>query len=275
MGQSGRPEILAMGATANVAARLQTVALPGSVDQPRDAPARRDLRHRRPRRAAPEGVTRPVSVHRVLQRAECEPSGAPRGRLTPSWPRTGDGNLLDRWERVLDGEGRDPAGRGPAGIGKSRLILALRERLLPDAHTWLECRGSLYTRGSPFHPMIELLEAGLAFTARDTPAEKLNRLRRGIELAGFDARDALPPIAGLLGLPVEPADDPARGDARNLRDRTIETLTAWMLALSRDQPVVLIVEDLHWFDPSSLDLLGALFARSATHRVLALMTARP
>jgi class 3 adenylate cyclase/tetratricopeptide (TPR) repeat protein len=279
MGQSGRPEILAMGATANVAARLQTVALPGSVVISHETLqlvqgifVSEDLGAR-----PLKGVTRPVSVYRVLQASGVRSRLAhSRGRLTPFVGREQEmGILLDRWERVLDGEGQTLLVRGPAGIGKSRLILALRERLLPDAHTWLECRGSLYTRGSPFHPMIELLEAGLAFTARDTPAEKLNRLRRGIELAGIDARDALPPIAGLLGLPVEPADDPGRGDARTLRDRTIETLTAWMLALSRDQPVVLIVEDVHWFDPSSLDLLGALFPRSATHRVLVLMTARP
>ena len=279
MGQSGRPEILAMGATANVAARLQTVALPGSVVISQETLQLvqgifviEDLGAKQLK-----GVTLPVAVHRVLQASGVRSRLAlARGRLTPFVGREQEmGVLRDRWERVLDGEGQTVLVRGAAGIGKSRLIFALRERLLPDAHTWLECRGSLYTRGSPFHPMIELLEAGLAFTARDTPAEKLNRLRRGIELSGLDARDALPPIAGLLGLPVEAADDPGRSDPRSLRDRTIETLTAWMLALSMDQPVVLIVEDVHWFDPSSLDLLGALFARTGSRRVLALMTARP
>jgi class 3 adenylate cyclase/tetratricopeptide (TPR) repeat protein len=279
MGQSGRPEILAMGATANLAARLQAVALPGSVVISQETLqlvqgifVTEDLGAK-----VLKGVSQPIGVHRVVQASGVRSRLAlSRGRLTPFVGRDQEmGVLLDRWERVLDGEGQTVLVQGAAGIGKSRLILSLRERLLPDAHTWLECRGSLYTRGSPFHPMIELLEAGLAFTARDTPAEKRKRLERGIELAGFDKRDALPPIAALLDLPAEPAEEPARSTPRSIRDRTIETLTAWILALSVDQPVVLIVEDVHWFDPSSLDLLGALFARSGSSRVLALMTARP
>jgi len=279
MGQSGRTEILAMGATANVAARLQAVALPESVVISQETLhlvqgifVTEDLGAK-----LLKGVTRPVSVHRVLQASGVRSRlTLSRARLTPFVGREQEmGVLLDRWERVLDGEGQTLLVQGAAGIGKSRLILALRERLFPDAHTWLECRGSLYTRGSPFHPMIELLEAGLSFSARDTPAEKSSKLERGIALAGFAARDALPPIAGLLGLPVEPAEELERSASRTLRDQTIETLTAWMLALSMDQPVVLIVEDVHWFDPSSLDLLGTLFARSANSRVLALMTARP
>ena len=279
MGQSGRAEILAIGATAHLAARLQTEALSGSVVISHETLrlvqgifVTEDLGAR-----SLKGVTHPVGMHRVLQASGVRSRLAlSRGRLTPFVGREQEmGVLLDRWQRVLDGEGQTLLVRGAAGIGKSRLLFALRERLLPDAHTWLECRGSLYTRGSPFHPMIELLEAGLAFTGRDTPAEKSSKLQRGIELAGFDARDALPPIARLLGLPFETAAEPDRSHAHTLRDQTIETLTAWILALSMDQPVVLIVEDVHWFDPSSLDLLGAVFARSANRRVLALMTARP
>jgi class 3 adenylate cyclase len=279
MGQDGRIEMLAVGATANVAARLQAVALPGSVVISHETLqlvqgifVSEDLGAKELK-----GVARPVSVHRVLQASGVRSRLAlSRGRLTPFVGREQEmGVLLDRWQRVLEGEGQTLLVRGAAGIGKSRLLLALRERLFPGAHTWLECRGSPYTQGSPFHPMIELLEAGLAFSARDTPVDKLHKLERGIELAGFDAREALPPIARLLDLPVELAEEPERSEPWPLREQTIETLAAWVLAMSVDQPVVLIVEDVHWFDPSSLGLLGAIFARSATSRVLALMTARP
>ena len=123
--------------------------------------------------------------------------------------------------------------------------------------------------------MIELLAAGLAFAASDTPEEKSKKLERGIQLAGFDLRQALPPIARLLDLPVDPAQEAERAATGSIRQQTIETLSAWMLALSVDQPVVLIVEDVHWFDPSSLELLGSLVARSAGSRVLAVMTTRP
>jgi class 3 adenylate cyclase/tetratricopeptide (TPR) repeat protein len=279
MGQSGRPEILAIGATANLAARLQTIAPPGNVVISRETLqlvqgifVTEDLGAKQLK-----GVAQPVSVHRVIQASGVRSRLAlSRGRLTPFVGREQEmGILVDRWERVVDGEGQTVLVQGAAGIGKSRLVLALRDRLPPDPHTWLECRGSLHTQGSAFHPMIELLEAGLAFSARDTPEEKSKKLERGIQLAGFDTRDAVPPIARLLNLPLDPAQEAGRAATGSIRQQTIETLTAWMLALSEDQPVLLVVEDAHWFDPSSLELLGTLVARSSGSRVLVLMTARP
>ncbi len=278
MGHEGRTEMLAMGATANVAARLQAIAEPGTVVISAETlrlvhgifvTEELGAKHLK-------GVERPVAVHRVLQASGIRSRLArSRGRLTPFVGREQElGVLLDRWERVVDGEGQTVLATGAAGIGKSRLILALRERLTRDAHTWLECRGSPYTQGSPFHPTVELLEAGLAFGPRDGPEEKLRKLERGIEQAGFETRGVLAPIASLLDLPIRAAEAGAAPSPRMLRDQTIETLTAWILALGRVQPVVLLLEDVHWFDPSSLDLLAYLLARIPSGRVMALLTAR-
>ena len=175
-------------------------------------------------------------MHRVIQASGVRSRLAPaRGRLTPFVGREQEmGILVDRWERVLDGEGQTVLVRGAAGIGKSRLVLALRERLLPDPHTWLECRGSLYTQGSPFHPMIELLASrprllgarhagGEVEEARARrPAGGLRRARRG----SADRPAARPPGGSRAGIGSRrqrvdpPADhrDPHRLDAGPQRE---------------------------------------------------------
>lgn len=276
MGQRGRSEMLAMGTTANITARLQGVAEPGSI-----------VISEATRQLAPgmfvteeigwrhlKGLAEPLRLHRVLEsRAVRNRLAAARGRLTPFVGREREiGALFDRWEHVLAGEGRSVLVRGPAGIGKSRLALAFQERLVDD-HTWLECRGSAHTRASPFHPTIELLERGLEISPRDTHEAKLRKLARGIEAAGFETPEALRAIARLLDLPVE--TPPPLGSPEALRHATIETLVAWVIASSRTRPLVLLVEDLHWLDPSSLALLGRLIEELRDNRILVLLTARP
>jgi class 3 adenylate cyclase/tetratricopeptide (TPR) repeat protein len=279
IGQDGRSQMLAMGATANIAARLQAIAEPGSVvisDETLHLVPGIFVTEELGARSL-KGVARPMSLHRVVRANAVRGRLAlARGPLTPFVGRERElGILLERWGMVLEGEGQSVLVTGAAGIGKSRLILALRERLDRDAATWLEGRGSPYTQGSPFTPTKELLREALALSSRDSPDEQLRKLARGVERAGIDAADALPALAGLLDLPVEAAEAPAPGSAKTPRDRTIDTLTAWILALSRRQPVVLVLEDVHWFDPSSLDLLGSLIARIPASRVLALLSARP
>src|SRR5262249_4254855 len=159
---------------------------------------------------------------------------------------------------------------GEAGVGKAGLAYQLRERLAVVPHTWLECGASPYTEGTPFHPVIALVAQGLAFTATDTTAEKVEKIERGLRELASPENVAL--LADFLGLPPP---TPLAPNPDVQRRETMELLAQWNLAISTVQPLVLLVEDLHWCDASSLELLGRIIAQSATARVLFVATARP
>ena len=224
-----------------------------------------------------KGVPQPVVLYRVVQ-----PSGM-RGRLdlsagqhTPFVGRQSElGVLADAWERVVDGVGQTVLVQGEAGIGKSRLCYQLREQLGDQPHTWLECRCSPYIAGTPFRPVIALVEQALAFQAVDTAADKLGKLTIGLERGGFAGDETVALLAEWLELPEGAGYVPLAINPDVKRRKTLETLAAWNLKLAELQPMVVLVEDLHWCDPSSLELLGRFVAQSATARVLLVGTARP
>jgi predicted ATPase len=274
LGGKGRRETLALGETTNVAARVQGVAAPDTVVMSVATQALvpgifvvEDLGAQ-----TVKGVAVPLVCYRVLQ-----PSGVrsrldvAAGRLTPFVGRDLElGTLADRWERAAEGEGQNVLVVGEAGVGKSRLVYQLRERLAAVPHTWLECGATPYTAGTPFHPVIALVAQGLAFAPVDTAAEKLAKIERG--LGGLATAEMVTLLADLVGLPP-----PTRLQLSPelQRRKTIELLVQWTFAISAVQPLVLLVEDLHWCDPSSLELLGDLVGQSPTARILLLVTARP
>ena len=121
-------------------------------------------------------------------------------------------------------------------------------------------------------PVARLIEQGLGLLEDDDPQTRLDRLRSGLGTAGVDLPDAVELVAALLGLVhVEAA---SMAPERRM-ERTIEVLVAWVRALSQPQPLVLVVEDLHWCDPTSLDVLNELLATVGSTPLLLLMTARP
>jgi predicted ATPase len=146
----------------------------------------------------------------------------------------------------------------------------LHEHLKTVPHTWLECSATPYTEGTPFHPIIGLVSQGLAFAPEDNADEKLAKLEVGLRALASSENVAL--VADFLGLP-----SPTRlqFSPELQRRKTIDLLAQWNLALSEVQPLVLVVEDLHWCDVSTLELLGYVIAQSPTARVLLLATARP
>jgi len=274
MGAGARRETLALGETTNIAARLEAAAAPDTV-----VASGTTLRLARGIFVTEDlgaltlkGVPEPVPAHRVVQ-----PSGVrsrldvAAGRLTRFVGREVElATLVERWERAADGEGQNVLVMGEAGVGKSRLAYQLRERLATIPHTWLECSASPYTEGTPFHPVIALVAQGLAFTPADTPAEKVEKIERGLRDLATPEHVAL--LADFLGLPL-PTPLAMNPDVQ--RRKTMELLAQWNLAISTIQPLVLLVEDLHWCDASSLELLGRIIAQSATARVLFVATARP
>jgi class 3 adenylate cyclase len=224
-----------------------------------------------------KGVPQPVVLYRVVQ-----PSGVRNrlkvsaGRHTPFVGRQVElGVLRDAWEHVVAGMGQTVLIQAEAGLGKSRLCYELRQQLSAESHTWLECRCSPYTAGTPFRPVTELVEQALTFQPTDTPPDKLGKLSVGLARGGFAAEEAMPLLAEWLELPTSAGYTPLKMKADVKRRKTLEILAAWHLELGKLQPLVVLVEDLHWCDPSSLELLGRLVAQSAPARVLLVGTARP
>jgi len=262
------------GETANVASRVQTAAEPDTVvitaATQRLVAGMFVVEDLGPQ--ALKGVRDPVTLYRVVR-----PSGVrgrlnvAAGRLTRFVGREAElAALVERWERARDGEGQNVLIVGEAGVGKSRLAYQLREHLAAVPHTWLECGAAQYTESTPFQPVIALVSQGLAFTPEDTAAEKLKKIEGGLGALASIENVAL--MAEFLGLHA-PSALAMSPDLK--RRKTIALLATWNLALSEMQPLVLLVEDLHWCDPSSLELLGRLIAQSATARVMLIVTARP
>jgi class 3 adenylate cyclase/predicted ATPase len=262
------------GETPNIAARVQSAAEPDTVvitaATQRLVAGLFVVEDRGPQ--VLKGVRETVTLYGVVQ-----PSGVrsrldiAAGRLTRFVGREVElATLVDRWGRAQDGEGQTVVVLGEAGVGKSRLIYQLHEHLAAVPHTWLECRATPYTEGTPFHPVIALVAQGLAFAPEDTAAEQLGKLEGGLRTLASAETVAL--LADFLGLPP-----PTRlqMSPELQRRKTIDLLAQWTLSFSAAQPLIVFVEDLHWCDVSTLELLGHLIAQSPTARVLLLATARP
>ncbi|HKE91878.1 MAG TPA: adenylate/guanylate cyclase domain-containing protein, partial [Gemmatimonadales bacterium] len=224
-----------------------------------------------------KGFADPVPLYRVVQ-----PSGVrsrldlAAGKLTPLVGRQSElGMLLDTWERVLDGTGQTVLVDGEPGLGKSRLVYELRERLGSAPHTWLECRCSPYTQGTAFQPLTELVTQGVRLEPSDTPAEKLGKLEQALGRAGFSPAEMVPLFADFLSIPLGASYAPLDLHPDVQRRKTLAALAAWNLRLGALQPLIMLMEDLHWCDPSSLELVERLVQQSPTAQVLLICTARP
>ena len=277
---SSREEGAIIGDTPNLAARLQAVAAPNTVvisDATRHLVTGvfvlEDLgRHEL------KGVSEPLQVFRAARssgmRSRLDLANA--GALTPLVGRQQQvGLLLDLWELVQDGRGQVALISGDAGIGKSRLLQVLRERLAEHLHSWLECRCSPYHENSALYPVVELLEQGLLFEPEHSVTDKIARLESGLHYGGLSVPETLPLFTALLSLPLPESVPPLLLSPEAQRRKTLEALVTWFFALSAAQPIVLVVEDLHWVDPSTVELLSMLLEQVPTVSALLVFTFRP
>jgi len=275
IGESGAQSELAVGETPNIAARVQSLAEPGTVAIAQGT--------RRLLGGAFEledlgvhdakGVSGGLTVHRVLGEATTESRfEASQGMaLTPLVGRESETSLLlDRWDQAKDGEGQAVVLSGEPGIGKSRITQVLRERLADVPHVRLRYQCSPYHTFSAFHPIIEQVKRAAGFKRGDTSETQLDKLE-GL-LDGDNRIHAL--FAAMVSLPV------ARYAALDLspqrqKEETIAALVEATLALAAREPVLMIFEDVHWIDPTSLEVLDALVTRIQDSAVFLLITCRP
>ena len=182
--------------------------------------------------------------------------------------------LLRRWSKVKAGEGQVVLLSGEAGIGKSRLTAALLELLVTEPHTRLRYFCSPQHTDSALYPIIGQMERAARLTHNDTTQVKLEKLDALLAQTSTSMENAAL-FADMLSLPNDgryPTLDP---DPQRRRQRTLEALSRQVDVLSRSNPVLMIVEDIHWSDPTSLEAFGRAVNRIASHRVLLIVTFRP
>src|SRR3712207_952831 len=184
--------------------------------------------------------------------------------------------LTERWAQARAGHGSVVLVVGEPGIGKSRLIRSLQEHAAqsPDAYLVpLTC--SPYYTNTAFHPVVHYLQRLLQFAPEDSVDQRLDRIDGLATQYGFDLPSTVPLVADLLGVPFEGRY--ARSDlpAERQRQLTIDTLVQGWLMRAQHQPVLFVVEDLQWADPSTLDLLTAVVRRVPRSRQLVVLSSRP
>jgi predicted ATPase len=281
MGGGGRHEHLALGDTPNLAARLQGVAAPDTVAV--SAATFRliqgyfvcdDLGQH-----TLKGVAAPMPVYRVQHAsgARSRLEVAARRGLAPLIGREQEVALLqERWTQVTEGFGQVILLSGEAGIGKSRLVQTFKEHVMSVPHTRLECRTSPYYRNTALYPLTDLLHRTLALTRDDTAAQQLAKLEQALGQYRQPLTETIPLFAPLLSIPLpEERYAPLSLSPQQQRQKLLAALLAIFLELATQQPVVFIVEDLHWADPSTLDFLSLLVDQGPTARLCNLWTARP
>src|SRR5271170_1240002 len=262
------------GEAPNVAARVQAAAEPGTVLVTASVQRQtaglfvvedkgaHDLK----------GVPAPVALYRVVRASGGGRRGGARA-LTPLVGREDElALLMRRWARARKSDGQFALIVGEPGLGKSRLMEEFHGRLGETPYTWVEWSSSQLLQNTPLHPIAEW---GRQRFGADLPTEqRLADLENTLGLIGLDPIEYAPLLAPLVDV-LLPEDRAAKLAPEELRRRQLAAMTAWILAAARTQAVVLAFEDLHWADPTSLDLMRVLAERGAQAPLLIVATTRP
>ena len=279
IGAGAAQEQAVVGETPNLAARLQVLAEPGAVviaDRTRRLLGNLfELKDLGPRDL--KGIPGPVRAWAALRARSVESrfDALHTTGLTALVGREEESELLlRRWSRAKTGEGQVLLLSGEAGIGKSRLTAALLERLAAEPHTRLRYFCSPQRTDSALHPIIGQMERAAGPAYDDKPQAKLDKLDAVLAQTSTSPEDASL-FAEMLSLPNDgryPALDLA---PEQRRQRTLEALMSQLAGLARRQPVLVIFEDVHWIDPTSLEVLGRTVDRIKTLPALLIVTFRP
>jgi class 3 adenylate cyclase len=280
IGRGAAQEQAVVGETPNLAARLQALAEPDSIIIAESTYRLiagvfdcEDLGFQHVK-----GFAKPVHMWRVTAETPAENRFEARHAtgMTPLIGREREIALLaDCWRQAKEGEGQVVLLSGEPGIGKSRILRALRDR--PDTNPSLSLRYSCspYHQTSPLYPFIEQLERAAGIIRHDTPESKLDKLEHLLAQGAQSLKDATPLVAALLSIPTTDRDGLPSMSPQRQKEKTFEALLAQLDGLAARQPILLLFEDVHWIDPTSLELLDLTVDRVQHLPVLLVITFRP
>ena len=268
-----------VGGTPNLAARLQSIAEPNTIII---APTTRllagglfeyaDLGLRNLK-----GFLQPIRAWQVLaESVAASRFESLRSAQVPLIGREEEVELLmRRWARAKHGEGQVVLVTGEAGIGKSRLTLALQERLAADAHTRLIYQGSPFHQDSALYPVISQLSRAADLRREDSPDQKLAKLETLLAPTAENLREAVLMLAPFLSIPLDALHAPLDLTPQRRKDGAFKVLLGQLEVLATRRPVLMVLEDAHWYDPTSLELFSLAVDRIVGLPVLLVLTARP
>jgi class 3 adenylate cyclase/predicted ATPase len=279
VGEGMAQEQTVVGETPNLAARLQTLADPqavviaqethrllGEVFQYADL-GTQDLK----------GFAQPVHAYRVVgvKSAESRFEATRSAILTPFVGRdTEIAMLLERWQQAKDGEGQAFLLCGEPGMGKSRLTQVLHQQIASEHHSRLRYQCSPYYSNTSLYPFIDQMERVAHFESSDDANIKLDKLEQLLATTQASA-EHLALFAAMLSISTGGRYPALEMSPQRQKERLIEALTAQVLELSKHLPVLLLFEDAHWSDPTSIEVLNAVIEHMQRSRILAVITHRP
>jgi class 3 adenylate cyclase len=269
-----------VGDTPNLASRLQNLAEPGTVvvsESTRRLLGRTfELKGLGPLEL--KGFKAPVLAWSVIReienvmRFEASRSEA----MTPFVGREQEIALLvNRWRLAAKGEGQVVLLSGEAGIGKSRILAALRERIGDEQRLTFRYQCSPHHVNDAFYPVIGQIWGGAVFVGGEPAAARLDKLEAMIVRAGCESSEIVPYLASLLAIPTEGRYPALEMAPSEVKERTIAAMIALVVGFAKTTPLLMLIEDAHWIDPTSLDLLGRIVEKVQHLAVLYVVTARP
>jgi class 3 adenylate cyclase/predicted ATPase len=281
MGSGARQEQLAMGDTPNMAARIQGLAAPNTVALSATTArlvqgtfALADLGTH-----PLKGVAEPMAVFRVLGTLEAPGDEDAAGPDQVPFLVGRDeevGLLRRRWAQSKEGLGQVVLLSGEAGIGKTALVEMLRAHVHSDGARRLRLRCSPYHTQSALYPVLEHMQRLCQWQREDVADAKLAKLERVLGATRQPLAEVVPLLAALLAVPLSEGRYAALTlTPQQQKQHTLDALVAWMLEEVECQPVLAVWEDLHWADPSTLELLGLLIDQTPTVPLLTVLTFRP
>ena len=282
MGGGGRHEHLALGETPNIAARLEGLAAPNTVviSAVTAQLVQRAFALEALGTQALKGITAPMGVWRVVGPLETlheAATPAPEDVMKPLVGRGEElGLMVRRWEQSKAGQGQVVLISGEAGIGKSALVDTLRAHVRREGLTRVTVRCSPYHTNSALYPVMAHVQQVVRLARDDTAAEKLTKLEQALQPLSLPLHEVVPLMAALLAVPLPDGRyPPLHLTPLQQRQQTYDALVAWILEEAERQPVLMVWEDLHWADPSTLELLGLFIDQAPTAPLLHLLTFRP
>jgi len=280
IGKGESREKLALGKTPNIAARIQNLAALNSIFISDTTLSLVDgfFETKSCGQHTLKGIAAPVDVYQVIKESSARgriDAAMRLGGLLPIVGRDNEiGQLSHLWDKATNGDGQIVLLKGEGGVGKSRLMQAFIEQL-NSSHHYLCANGMAFSETSTLRPVIEMLHPTFNFSAEDSPQQKFSKMVSVLTKYQLHADDQIPLCAALLNLPLS-ADYSVPDFSNEIKKkRTLEMVFELMQRLSQERPLLFVVEDLHWLDPSTLELLDMLVLQEQTHKIFIFLTCRP